>query len=74
MVRRHFSRPAPRTMIWVGGSIPIQVTTVATTLIGSLNAAALALRLFTIIRSRLALNFKSDQEGASEAVSGAYTE
>jgi len=42
----------------------------ASTLIGVLNAAALALRPFTILRSRLLLHVQSDQAAATEFTAG----
>jgi len=66
-------RPAPRTMIWIGAGISHTVISSATTLISSLNAAALALRPFTIIRTHLTIDFHSDQAIASETVMAVYT-
>ncbi len=65
--RGRFVRPAPRTSLWIG--IDISVTVVAanaSVLLASLNANALALRPFTIIRSRMLVTFSSDQTAASE--------
>ena len=42
------------------------------TVLFTLNAAALALRPFTIVRTRFALLFRSDTEAASEAAAGAF--
>ncbi len=41
-------------------------------LLGSLNAAALALRPFTIVRTRLVISWESDQVSASESPQGAF--
>ena len=77
MARRHtrFVRPAPRTKIWIGAGLG-KTTIVATskTLLGSLNAAALALRPFTVLRTRLLLGIETDQVSADEVGFGAYGE
>ncbi len=71
MARRHapgrFVRPAPKTSIWIGAGIAL-TTLVANQVqvLGTLNAAALALRPFTILRTRLNVSYESDQEAASE--------
>ena len=41
-------------------------------IVGSLSAAALALRPFTILRTRMVLLFSSDQAGVSERPNGGY--
>ena len=68
-------RPAPRTKVWIGGG------TGSTTIVGStvqllsvLNAAALAVRPFTILRTRLLVTFMSDQITVSETPFGSYGE
>jgi len=66
------SRGARRESEWF--SVPFSSTTMTAlggTLISSLNAAALALRPFTVVRTRLELFVVSDQEGASEVYNGA---
>ncbi len=66
------ARAAARQMIWI--SMGVGLTTIAATtgtLLSSLNAAALALRPFTIVRTRLGLWIASDQVGATEHVAGA---
>ncbi len=76
MARRHrsFQRPPSRTMIWIGAGTAAQVVGVSNTIVASYNAAVLAIRPFTIIRTRIVIHFKSDQTGAAETVAGAYTE
>jgi len=67
MARKHFARSAKRLSVWVGFQ-PSFVTMTATggVLVGSLNAVALALRPFTIVRSRLELFMTSDQSANLE--------
>ncbi len=70
-----FVRPPARTMIWLGNSIDkVNVPASSAVLIGVLNAAALALRPFTIVRSRMLIAWQSDQIVASEIASGGYGE
>ena len=71
-VRRSFVRPPKRTSIWLFISAQLQPLTVAGgTLTNQLNAAALALRPFTIVRTRLECWIRSDQSAASEDQVGA---
>ena len=65
---------ARRQSLWIGGNSFSTVMAAASTpvLIASLNAAALALRPFTIVRTRGMLNLRSDQTGALEAYEAAY--
>ncbi len=77
MARRssRFVRPSPRTKIWLGAGIAqATLTTNTATLIGILNAGALALRPFTILRTRLVIQLRSDQQAAAENPTGAYGE
>ncbi len=68
-----FIRPAPKTKIWIASGIPAAtITTNAKVLMTVLNAAALALRPFTILRTRVFCTFLSDQGAASEVPTGAY--
>ena len=67
MTRARFTRPLARTSLWLGAGLSI--TTVAggaSTLIATLNATALALRPFTIVRSRMVVFFESDQSATTE--------
>ena len=67
-----FVRPAPKTKIWIGWTIATtQITADASTLVSTLNAAALAFRPFTILRTRAILNVATDQTAASEFPKGA---
>ncbi len=61
-----------RTMVWFGLDLP-QTTIAANTkvLVLALNAAELAMRPFTIVRSRWLVNFESDQTVSSEKPAGA---
>ena len=74
MARRRgsrFVRPAPRSMVWVGTGLSVSTTTTAATLLSSLNAAALGLRPFTVVRTRMGITLLSDQEAAGESSQGA---
>ncbi len=71
--RNRAIRPPARSTLWVGGRIAqtaVGASSVAT-LLGTLNAAALLLRPFTIVRTRLVVSVISDQTAASEFVEGA---
>ncbi len=71
--RERVIRPAPRTKIWVGQRLSvIQPAGGAATLLGVMNAAFLLLRPFTILRTRLEINFRSDQTAAGETPNAAY--
>ncbi len=70
--RAVFVRPAPKTKIWISSGLAEQaLASGAATLLSSLNAAALALRPFTILRTRLEIMWRSDQSAASETPTGA---
>jgi len=69
--QRLIVRPKPRTKMWIGAGLAAQTVTGATpALIGVLNAAALLLRPFTILRSRLYFRVRSDQTAATEVNTG----
>ena len=75
MARRHtrFVRPSPKTKMWIGSGVG--ETTIGAgvkTLVSSLSAGALALRPFTILRTRMLLDYSSDQDGANERVFCSY--
>jgi len=63
-----------RETLWIGGTIFNNTlsSSGAALLISSLNAAALALRPFTIVRTRGQLALRSDQLAANEQQFGAY--
>ena len=68
MARRRVTR-TPGKMIWLFIGYPTDKVTIAAgsaTLLATLNAAALALRPFTVMRTRLRLWIGSDQTVASE--------
>jgi len=72
-VRRGFVRPAGRANLWLG--IDIDGTAVAadsSVLLASLNAAALALRPFTVVRVRALIRWQSDQIASTEGPTGAF--
>ncbi len=65
------SRRSDRQNIWVGVNLEDQTVTASSSLLtGSLNAAALASRPFTIIRTHLEVNWRSDQAAVDEAPMG----
>ncbi len=73
--QRHRSivKAPKRQTIWLGVDIALSaVAGNATILLASLNAAALAVRPFTVVRTHLLIHWESDQEAASESPSGAY--
>ena len=64
-----------RETIWFGGTaFRNAVATTGVALVQSLNAAALALRPFTIVRTRGILWVSSDQEAATEDYGASYGE
>jgi len=75
---RRFVRNAPlrqgqrRKSVWFFVSPALQSNGGSATLIGTLNAAALALRPFTVVRSRLHIHVLSDQTAAAEVQIGAF--
>jgi len=75
MARRHIvtRSGARRETLWFFTSI-VRATLTANggTLLTSLNAAALALRPFTIVRTHQTIHIKSDQVAASEVQIGAW--
>ena len=77
MARRHVGRvvgrSARRESVWLSAGFATQVVSSSNTLLASLNAAALALRPFTIVRTRLTVVFESDQTGADEKAQAVLT-
>ncbi len=78
---RRFTRgrsviPGPRRqMVWIGSDFSVQtIVALSPLLLTTLNAAALLLRPFTIIRSRMLISYGSDQSGASEANMAIFSE
>ena len=57
---------------WIGGAFANTTVSNSSVIVTSLNVAALALRPFTIVRSRGMLYINSDQTGATEAAFNAY--
>ena len=73
ITRGRFVRPAGRTSAWLGmGIVNTNAPGSAATLIATYNAAALAMRPFTIVRTHLVLSVVSDQIAASELAQGAF--
>ena len=67
------SRPAAKTKIWIGGGVGSDtIVGGAVQLISSFTAAALLLRPFTILRTRLLVTFQSDQTATSETPFGSF--
>ncbi len=65
--RKRFVRGARRQTLWM--TLPVSELTMTAgggTIVGLLNAAALALRPFTVVRSIFEVNIRSDQAGAIE--------
>ena len=78
MARRghgRFTRPPAKTRLWIGAGV-VEKTLVsgASQLLTTLNAAALLLLPFTILRTRLVISYLSDQITQSEFTQGAYGE
>ena len=60
-----------RGNVWIGITIESTVGGAAKTLLASLNAAALLLRPFTVVRTRGILSIRSDQVAVTETARGA---
>ena len=66
--RRSFSRPAPRTKMWIGAGVGSTTLTSSTKhLVSTLSAGALLLRPFTVLRTHQVMHYRSDQQAASES-------
>jgi len=63
---RTFVRSAKRTMLWIGQDVGAAVAGADSILLSTLNAAALALRPFTVVRSRHLIIWDTDQQIATE--------
>ncbi len=71
--RSRFVRLAPKTKLWLGADLAVSTLPTNThTMFATLDAASLALRTFTILRTRQSLLFRSDQTAADESPTGAY--
>jgi len=71
--RNRTIRPPSRTVVWLGSGLAFTNLVSGTKqVLLTLNATALALRPFTIIRTRLEITFGSDQIAGSENVQGAF--
>ena len=65
--RVRFTRPAPKTKIWIGAGVgDVTIVASANAIVSSLSAGALLLRPFTILRTRMLINYESDQAAVSE--------
>ncbi len=74
VIRTRCVRPAGRQSLWVGlGLTTATLSASAATLVATLNAAALALRPFTIVRTHLDIFFESDQSAAGEFTGGVFS-
>ena len=76
VARGRFVRPAPRTKIWIGqglvGSTAIPAN--SNVLLATLSVGALALRPFTILRTRLLISWATDQVAAVERPHGIFAQ
>ena len=71
--RSRFVRSAKSTKIWIGAGVGFSAPVAsATLLVASLSAAALLLRPFTILRTRMFLHYSSDQQAVGEEPFGSY--
>jgi len=73
---RRFTRVTSgrRQSLWVGAEVTnASMAASVSVLLATLNAAALALRPFTIVRTRLVIHFESDQQAASEFVQAVFS-
>ncbi len=70
--RSRLVRPAPRSNVWVGAGLNATVITGVRTLLQTLNAAALAVRPFTIVRTHLSISYNSDQVAATETTQAVF--
>ncbi len=72
---RHLPRQmvrSQRSNVWLFWEVnPVVVAAASSVLVASLNAAALALRPFTVIRTHLVFHAETDQSAASELNQGA---
>ena len=63
----------PNTKVWVGSTVDTLVLLASSsTLFASFSASILALRPFTILRTRLELLYTTDQSAASESPNGLF--
>jgi len=70
---RVFVRPPKKSTVWLQVNLGTDVLVgSACALLGSLNAAALALLPFTVVRTRLECRYSTDQSSASETPHGAF--
>ena len=73
VARGRFIRPAPKTKIWIAAAITeTNVPGASAVLAGLLNSDAQLLRPFTILRTRILVDWASDQLGANEVPVGAF--
>ena len=71
--RRYQRGSARRQSLWLSVELPpVDVAANSATLLGSLNAGGLALRPFTVVRTRVILTCQSDQVAATEEFGGAW--
>ena len=73
-VARQFARPPKKTTVWFSAGVTLVSTAgSAASLVSSWNAAALALRPFMILRTRLVVWASSDQTAAAEFSQSVYS-
>ncbi len=67
--RARFTRPTPRTKMWIGTGVgQTSIASSAKVLVATLSAGALLLRPFTILRTHMLLQVRTDQGTAIETV------
>ncbi len=75
MARGHsrFVRPAPRTKMWIGAGVgSTTLSSASKHFVAQLSAGALLLRPFTILRTHILVNLRTDQLTATENLIASY--
>jgi len=73
--RSRFVRPAPRTKMWIGAGIgQTTLSPTSVTLLSVLGTGQKLLRPFTILRTHMLINIRSDQQVAVEFTFGSWGE
>ena len=71
--RARFVRPPARTTMWIGSGVGITTVPESTkVLVSTLSSGSLLLRPFTILRTRMLIQWSSDQVAATETPEGDY--
>jgi len=69
---RHFGAPKKRWLTWLSVDISESTLASAAAITHTMSTAEKAKRPFTVLRTRIELNFRSDQTGALETQLGAF--